>query len=88
MPTQSPAWEIAIRSSRSIIEKNQTAEHVVLMNRPLALAPGYWGFNRYSLPSSERGLVYVTGGPASPGRAVVDITTDPPEVVRYETFEY
>lgn len=59
-----------------------------VISRPLALAPGTWGFDRYSLPSSEPGLVYVTGGPASPGRAVVDITTDPPEVVRYETFEY
>jgi hypothetical protein len=52
------------------------------------LEPGSWGFNLYAPPSLDPDLVHVMGGPSVQARAVVDVTRDPPELVRYESFDW
>jgi hypothetical protein len=47
-----------------------------------------WTLNSWLVNSSEPGQIYVFGGPVSQGRAVVDVTTDPPTLLRYESFNW
>jgi hypothetical protein len=48
-----------------------------------------WGFSTRMPPAPAQGVLYVYGGPAgNRGRLVVDATTDPPGIVRYETFSW
>lgn len=57
------------------------------LSSPLVLAgpPEYgWGFSPFHPASSEPGIAYLFGGPASGGRLSFDLTSDPPRVVRYE----
>ncbi len=47
-----------------------------------------WGFSAYTPTVDEPGIITLGGGPArGRGRLLVDVTTDPPSIVRYETFE-
>jgi len=61
------------------------------LSDPLILEYGGWGWHLadWAPQPEDDGLLHLFGGPAANnGRAVVDITGDAPEVVRYESFEW
>lgn len=47
-----------------------------------------WTLDSWTSQATEPGEIYVFGGPAGQARAVVDITTDPPTLLRYETYDW
>ena len=60
----------------------------ITLSEPLVLERGDgWGFGLTAYPpeSAESGKLHLFGGPASNGRLVVDITTNPPSIAAYET---
>jgi hypothetical protein len=62
----------------------------VSVSEPLVLEAGAgrgFGLSSYPPETAEANTVHLFGGPASNGRLIVDITTNPPSIVRYETRE-
>jgi hypothetical protein len=61
------------------------------LSKPLELGnPEGWGwtFSPYTPVVDEPDIITVGGGPArGRGRLLVDVSTNPPSIVRYETFE-
>ncbi len=58
------------------------------LSAPLVLGgpPDYgWGLSAYDRASEPAGVIFIVGGPAPGGRLVVDISSDPPSIIRYET---
>jgi hypothetical protein len=58
------------------------------LSAPLVLEgpPDYhWGLSTYDRAAEPAGVLFIAGGPAPGGQLVVDISSDPPSILRYET---